>query len=145
MQIRDSPGSQNFVALQLPVAAARSLLRPKGSPKGGRREARCSQCCGFAQEVTPAVLKTPSTLTPGNGHEEGCIRLSLQDSPHTPLCVSSGASCCGWMNIFGRMHVFSGHSFIAVPVMAGNCRCLFSLTLGHLAKLSLSGHADASQ
>lgn len=118
---------------------------PKAATRVGGEKQRRSQCCGFAQEVTPAVLKTPSTLTPGNGHEEGYIWLSLQDSPHTPLCVSSGASCCGWMNIFGWVHVFSGHSFVAVPVMAGNCRCLFLLTLGHLAKLSLSGHADASQ
>lgn len=82
------------------------------------------------------------------------MRKVVFDSPcrthQAHLCVSSGASCHGWMNTFGWVHIFSGHSFIALPVMAGNCRCLLLLTLGHLAKMSLSlallsGHADASQ
>lgn len=114
---------------------------PQSSTKWWWKEAKVQSvlltCTGhdtcMVQEVTPAVLKNPSTFTPGNGHEEGCIWLSLQDSP-SHFCTSSGASCCGWMPIFGWVHVFSEHSFIALLVMAGNHRCLFLLTLGHLAR-----------
>lgn len=60
------------------------------------------------------------------------MRKVVFDSPcrthHAHFCVSSGGSCCGWV------HIFSGCSFIALPVMAGNHRCLFALTLGHLAR-----------